>query len=116
MFPAISNVSMIQHQFACKIVANLNKIGESKPTQNPENKKNFLNVKSKNPVKEKLKLIPFLPKFHYVHYFIKFIDYCILISLHITLMFSLLTYELVPIRERLQECTKQKSIHIFWST
>lgn len=64
LFPAISNVSMIQRQFVCKIVANLNKIGESKRTQNPENKKNFLNVKSKNPVKEKLKLIPFLPEFH----------------------------------------------------
>ena len=48
-------VQWFNSNFSVKLVANLNQIGESKTTQSPTNKKNFLNVEGKNPVTQKFK-------------------------------------------------------------
>ena len=58
-------VQWFNSNFSVKLVANLNQIGESKTTQSPTNKKNFLNVEGKNPVTQKFKWKPFFAKFCY---------------------------------------------------
>ena len=49
-------VQWFNSNFSAKLVANLNRIGESKMTQSPTNEKNFLNVEGKNPVTTKIQI------------------------------------------------------------